>query len=58
MTFEEFTAAIQAKAEACGATDPGKPYCDPEAWRDAFVEGATVDEVWQGECDAAADMMG
>ena len=39
--FAAYVAAIQALAEECGATDPGEPYCDAEAWRDAFTNGLT-----------------
>lgn len=56
MTFEDYVAKIQKLAEACGATDPGKPYCDAETWRDAYEQGVTPAEVWQGEVDAAASM--
>jgi hypothetical protein len=56
--FEAFVAEIQALAERDGATDPGVPYCDAEAWRDAYDDGLSPGEVWQEECDAAADMVG
>lgn len=54
MTYEEYVAAIQSLAERDGATDPGKPYCDPEAWREAFNNGTTPAEIWAEECHAAA----
>jgi len=55
--FQEFVAEIQKLAEACGATDQGKPYCDAEAWREAFNEGMSPAEAWREECLAAAEML-
>lgn len=56
MTFEEYVDAIQKLAEAQDATAPGKPYCDAEAWRNAFDEGMSPNEAWREEMRAAADM--
>lgn len=58
MTFEDYVAELQQMAVECGATDPGKPYCDPEAWREAFEEGLTTGEAWRAEEEAAATMLG
>ncbi len=58
MTFEEYVAEIQKLAEACGATDPGKPYCEAEAWRDGFSDGLTPAEQWAEEVSAASEMLG
>jgi hypothetical protein len=58
MKFEEYVAEIQTLAEECGAADPGKPYCDAEAWREAFDDGMTPSEAWREECLAAAEMQG
>lgn len=58
MSFADYVAEIQKLAEECGATDPGKPYCDADAWRDAFDDGLTVGEAWREECLAAAEMLG
>ncbi|MCA6114270.1 hypothetical protein J6524_04915 [Bradyrhizobium sp. WSM 1738] len=58
MTFEDYVADLQQLAEDCGATDPGKPYCDAEAWRPAFEAGMTVSEAWRAEEEAAATMLG
>ena len=53
MTFELYVAAINQLAEQSGATDPGEPYCDGEAWRDAFNDGLTPAEAWGEEVAAA-----
>lgn len=58
MTFEAFVAEIQKMAELCGATEPGKPYCDAEAWRAAFDDGLSPEEAWGEEVSAAATMVG
>lgn len=58
LTFEQYVAAIQALAEADGASLPGNPYCDPEAWRDAYSDGLTPQEAWEAEQDAASLMVG
>jgi hypothetical protein len=58
MTFEQYVAEIQKLAEACGATDPGKAYCDAESWRDGFNDGLTPAEQWSEEVSAAASMLG
>jgi hypothetical protein len=52
--FQSYVDAIQKLAEASGATEPGKPYCDAEAWRDAFNDGALPSEAWAEEVSAAA----
>lgn len=54
MDFEAFVAEIQKLAEASGATDPGKPYCDAEAWREAYNDGCTPQEAWSEEVSAAS----
>lgn len=56
--FEAYVEHIQKLAEACGATDPGKPYCESEAWLDAFNDGLTPAEAWSEEVAAASDMIG
>jgi hypothetical protein len=58
MTFEQYVAEIQKLAEACGATDPGKPYCEAEAWRDAYNDEVSPAEAWSEEVSAAATMIG
>lgn len=58
MTFEDYVTEMQTLAEECGAADPGKPYCDPEAWREAFEHGLTPGEAWRAEEEAAATMLG
>lgn len=58
MDFDQYVAAIQKLAEACGATDAGKPYCEAEAWRDAYNDGLPPDEAWSEEVSAAATMIG
>lgn len=58
MTIEEYAAAIQAMAERDGATDRGTPYCSPECWSGAFLDGLTPEEAWAEEVSAAADMLG
>lgn len=56
--FKAYVDSIQALAERDGATDPGVPYCDAETWRDAFRDGLAPADAWQGEREAAADMLG
>jgi len=56
--FQAYVDAIQKLAEGCGATDPGKPYCEPEAWLDAFNDGLSPSEAWSEEVSAAASMLG
>lgn len=58
LTFEQYVAAIQALAERDEATLPGTPYCDAEAWREAYDEGITPAEAWGEEWDTAALMHG
>lgn len=58
MTFEQYVAEIQKLAEACAATDPGKPYCEAEAWRDAYNDDVAPSEAWSEEVAAAATMIG
>lgn len=58
MSFDDYVAEIQAIAEGCGAADPGQPYCDADAWRDAFSAGLTPSEAWQEEVSAASTMLG
>jgi len=58
MSFDDYVTQIQVLAEKCGATEPGKPYCEAEAWRDAFNDGLTPSEAWHEECLAAAEMLG
>ena len=58
MPFEDYAAEIQTLAEECGATDPGKLYCEAEAWRESFDDGLTPSEAWREECLAAAEMLG
>lgn len=53
LKFDAFVAAIQALAEKDGAAEPGKPYCDAEAWRACFDEGMTAEDAWKAERDAA-----
>lgn len=54
MTFEQYVAELQALAEAHDATDTGKPYCDPENWRDQFNEGMSPAEAWREEMRATS----
>lgn len=54
MTFEEYITAIQKLAEAAGATSVGIPYCDVEAWREAFNDGVPPQEAWDEEVSAAS----
>jgi hypothetical protein len=49
MTFKQYVAEIQALAEQFGAVEQGQPYCDAEAWRDAFKHGASPAEAWAEE---------
>lgn len=56
--FEQYVAEIQKLAEAAGAADPGKPYCEAEAWREAFEDGLSPADAWSEEVSAAADMIG
>jgi hypothetical protein len=58
MDFDQYVAEIQKLAETCGATDPGKPYCEAEAWRGSFNDGLTPAEAWSEEVSAAASMIG
>lgn len=58
MDFDTFVAEIQKLAEACGATDAGKPYCEAEAWREAFHGGLSPAEAWDEEVSAAGSMIG
>lgn len=58
MDFDQYVAEIQKLAEACGATDPGKPYCEAEAWRDAYNDGMTPADAWGEEVHAASTMLG
>ena len=51
--FAAYVAAIQALAEECGATDVGVPYCDAEAWRDAFTDGLPPASAWAEEVSNA-----
>lgn len=52
--FEWYVAEIQRLAVACGATEPGKPYCEASAWRDSFRDGLAPAEAWAEEVSAAA----
>lgn len=58
MEFDQFVAEIQKLAEACGATDPGKPYCEPEAWREAWLDDLSPADAWAEEVHAAGSMLG
>jgi len=58
MDFETYVAEIQKLAEASGATDPGIPYCEAEAWREAFDNGLPPRDAWDEEVHAAASMIG
>lgn len=54
MSFEQYVAAINALAARDGFSERGKPYCDAEAWRDAYDDGLTPSEAWADEKHAAA----
>ncbi len=56
--FKWYVAEIQKLAEACGAADAGKPYCEPKAWLDSFNDGMTPSEAWSEEVAAASEMVG
>lgn len=55
MTFEQFVAEIETLAQKRGATQVGKPYCEAEAWRDAFNDGMTPAEAWAEEMSNASE---
>jgi predicted secreted protein len=59
--FDLYLAEIDRLAQAAGAVDPGRSYCEQTGtacWREMFDDGLTADDAWQEECWAAADMMG
>jgi hypothetical protein len=47
--FDRYVAEISALAAAACHTDPGKPYCDADSWRDAYHDGLTPAEAWAEE---------
>lgn len=49
MSFDEYTAAIDKLARKYDAASDGKPYCDPEAWREYYEDGASPEEAWASE---------
>ena len=53
--FTLYVASVQALAEQDGVTEPGKPYCDPQAWRGAWEDGMTPDEAWSDQKRAARE---